>query len=118
MRQCEGNGFRLCKQLGHAEKLYGALNRIIAYLMTVQLLPALQSSLVIVGGIHVEKAQAFGIETTDFVLNDLTSPNLIEEINRPQLPTVQLFFEQRQHAGAVDRVQRLETILPEGTTTS
>ena len=50
----------------------------------------------------------------DFVLADLTGPNLIEEINRPQLPTVQLFFEQWQYAGAVHGVQRLKAILPEG----
>src|SRR5215510_5485892 len=79
----------------------------------MQLTPPLQGSLIIVGRIHIQKAQTFRIEAADYVLINLTGLNFIEKINGPQFTPVQLSFKQRQYLGAVDRVQRLEAILPE-----
>src|SRR5262245_46202260 len=79
----------------------------------MQLTPPLQGSLIIVGRIHIQKAQTFRIEAADYVLVNLTGLNFIEKIYRPQFTPVQLSLEQRQHRGAVDGVQRLKPVFPE-----
>ncbi len=111
----EGNVFGLRQQPGHAEKLDGAreLRRAPADSKNALARSSAAKPRVIVRRIHVEKAQTFGIEAADFVLVDLTGPNFIEEINRPQFAALELAFEQRQHAAAVHRVQRLKALLPD-----
>jgi hypothetical protein len=80
----------------------------------VELLPAPQGRLIVLRGIHVEKAQPFGIKTADLVFTDFTGRDLFVEIDWAQLAAFELILQKWHYTAPVDRKERLEPLQPEG----
>ncbi len=79
----------------------------------LRLLPKLQRGVVVRWRIHVEKAQALGIEAADFIFVNFAGANFVVEKNRPQLAALELLVQKRCDAASVNSVQRLKAFLPE-----